>query len=90
MPAAAHSAGSSILARRLAESADTEDADIEVAADGANPKVTILPSHTRPRCGQGWVGRTAAQPFRAAKGPCGERVQFFLAYRQAATSNWCG
>ncbi|GGS28914.1 hypothetical protein GCM10010221_28130 [Streptomyces parvus] len=44
MPADAHSAGSSIRARRLTESAETEDADVDVAEDGANPKVTVLPS----------------------------------------------
>ncbi|BFP51689.1 hypothetical protein SCMC78_14960 [Streptomyces sp. CMC78] len=44
MPAEAHSAGSSIRARRLTESAETEDAAVEVAVGGANPKVTVLPS----------------------------------------------
>lgn len=40
MPAAAHSAGSST---RLADAADVGS---EAAEDGANPKVTVLPSAT--------------------------------------------
>ncbi|GHF48842.1 hypothetical protein GCM10018783_17750 [Streptomyces griseosporeus] len=48
IPAAAHSAGSS---RRLAEAADA-DVDKDAAEDGANPKVTFLPSATRPRSGR--------------------------------------
>ncbi|GGU57054.1 hypothetical protein GCM10010274_52570 [Streptomyces lavendofoliae] len=58
-------------ARRLAGSAGVL---IEVAADEANPKVTVLPSHTRPQCGQGRVRGAPAQPFRTANGPCGERI----------------
>ncbi|GGP98716.1 hypothetical protein GCM10010249_16030 [Streptomyces roseolilacinus] len=49
IPAAAHSAGSSIRARRLTEPAGEVNG---LAADGANPKVTVLPSHTRPRAGR--------------------------------------
>ena len=83
MPAAAHSAGSSI-GERLAESADVV---IEVAADGANPKVTVLPSYTRPQCGQGRVGahRGTALPDheRAVRGAC---PILAVAWR-AATSN---
>ena len=85
MPAAAHSAGSSILARRVTESAVV----IDEAADGANPKVTFLPSHTRPQCGQGRVRRAGAQGVRPANGPAvrGQR-QFLRALGQAATSKW--
>lgn len=41
---------------------------IDEAADGANPKVTFLPSHTRPQCGQGRVRRAGAQSVRTANG----------------------
>ncbi|GAA3003792.1 hypothetical protein GCM10010447_36430 [Streptomyces fulvorobeus] len=44
MPAVAHSAGSRVLTELLTEPADAEDVGIEEAGDGANPKVTVLPS----------------------------------------------
>jgi hypothetical protein len=64
--------------------AELADVVIEVAADEANPKVTVLPSHTRPQCGQGRVRahRGTALPdreravrgafqFSLARGQCG-------------------
>ncbi|GHD50394.1 hypothetical protein GCM10010335_61070 [Streptomyces galbus] len=69
MPAAAHSAGSS---KRLAEaSAAANDA----AEDGANPKVTVLPSATAHTAGGSDWGERAPQqtPTGATGEPCGER-----------------
>ncbi|GAA2511759.1 hypothetical protein GCM10023100_20540 [Actinocorallia cavernae] len=70
IPAAAHSAGSST---RLAEAADVDN---EAAGDEANPKVTFLPSATRPHSGRGGIRgpRTAAKPNRITDRPCGERI----------------
>jgi hypothetical protein len=52
--------------------AELADAVIEVAADEANPKVTVLPSHTRPQCGQGRVrarhGMALGDRERAVRG----------------------
>ncbi|GKQ35579.1 hypothetical protein ALMP_21220 [Streptomyces sp. A012304] len=55
MPAAAHSAGSS---KRLAEAADA-DVDNDAAEDGANPKVTSLPSATAHTAGGSGSGGSA-------------------------------
>ncbi|GHB18381.1 hypothetical protein GCM10010377_05130 [Streptomyces viridiviolaceus] len=56
----------------MAEAADDNDA----AEDGANPKVTFLPSATRPYCGRGRIrgARTAVKPCRITDEPCGERT----------------
>jgi len=54
IPAAAHSAGSS---KRLAEAADA-DVESDAAEDGANPKVTILPSATAHTAGGANSGGT--------------------------------
>ncbi|GGZ89394.1 hypothetical protein GCM10010389_29640 [Streptomyces echinoruber] len=81
MPAAAHSAGSST---RWTEAVDA-DSDAE---DGANPKVTILPSATGPYGGQGRIplNRTP-QGSPDDHGSCAEnRLQFFLSNVNAATS----
>lgn len=91
IPAEAHSAGSSIRASGSVEAADrSADVDKDAAEDGANPKVTFLPSATRPHCGRGSdLGeRAAAQPYRTTDEACGERSQFFLSNWDAATSNW--
>ncbi|GHJ00039.1 hypothetical protein TPA0906_19040 [Streptomyces olivaceus] len=56
--------------------ADAADDENEAAEDGANPKVTFLPSATRPHCGQGRIrgAPTAAKPCQITDGPCGERT----------------
>ncbi|OKK22799.1 hypothetical protein AMK16_07025 [Streptomyces sp. CB00455] len=38
---------------------------------GANPKVTVLPSGTRPRTGTAGVGRAAARPRRVPRSRAG-------------------
>lgn len=71
------SAGSSMRARGLADAADrSADVDTDAAEDGANPKVTVLPSATRPHCGRGRNrgAHTAAEPYRITDEPCGERT----------------
>ncbi|GHH81860.1 hypothetical protein GCM10017771_04840 [Streptomyces capitiformicae] len=55
---------------------------MEAAEDGANPKVTILPSATRPHCGRGSdLGERTPQqkPYRFTGEPCGERTSILPA-----------
>ncbi|GHD88730.1 hypothetical protein GCM10010508_25890 [Streptomyces naganishii JCM 4654] len=56
--------------------AEAADVDNDAAEDGANPKVTFLPSATRPHCGRGRTGgaHTAAEPYLITAEPCGERT----------------
>lgn len=77
MPASAHSAGSSRRARGVADAADKSADDVDAAEDGANPKVTVLPSATRPYGGRGRIRgsahRNSALPVNGGE-PCGERT----------------
>lgn len=64
-------------ARGLAGAADrSADDDVDAAEDGANPKVTVLPSATRPHCGRGRIRgsahRSKALPDHGEA--CGERT----------------
>ncbi|BBC32423.1 hypothetical protein SGFS_037170 [Streptomyces graminofaciens] len=76
----------------MAEAADkSAEVDMEAAEDGANPKVTILPSATRPHSGRGSdLGERTPQqkPYRFTVGRAGSGLQFFLPNLVAATSNW--
>ncbi|OAR24051.1 hypothetical protein A8W25_16450 [Streptomyces sp. ERV7] len=87
IPAEAHSAGSSILARRFPEAADMRDDAPAEAADGANPKVTVLPSGYAPTVRAG-SGEGAAQQGPQSGSAVAARLQFSLPHGHAATSKW--